>query len=178
MFLLDCTYKTNKFGLPLLNVVGLSSVYKTFTACFVFLRSETVEDYAWALERFRELVTVEPQVLVTDRELALMNAIQDIFPKTKNLICVWHIMKNITARCKKEFKDEEVFELFLKACKGLIYAATEEDFESSWSQMKKNFAAYTELLGYIDRTWLSLKEHFIAFWADQDVHFGHSYIPR
>ena len=56
MFLLDCTYKTNKFGLPLLNIAGFSSVYKTFTACSVFLRSETIIDYTWALQQFRKMV--------------------------------------------------------------------------------------------------------------------------
>jgi hypothetical protein len=34
VFLLDCTYKTNKFDMPLLNVVGIMSTYATFNAGF------------------------------------------------------------------------------------------------------------------------------------------------
>jgi hypothetical protein len=47
VFLLDCTYKTNKFGMPLLNVVGITSTYATFNAGFAFLHEENEEVYAW-----------------------------------------------------------------------------------------------------------------------------------
>ncbi len=50
VFLLDCTYKTNKFGMPLLNVVGITSTYVTFNAGFAFLHTKNEEAYAWVLE--------------------------------------------------------------------------------------------------------------------------------
>ena len=43
--LMDCTYKTNIFGMPLLHVVDLNSVYTLFFVCFVFLRNEDTESY-------------------------------------------------------------------------------------------------------------------------------------
>ncbi len=73
VFLLDFTYKTNKFGMPLLNVVGITSNYATFNTGFTFLHAENEEAYAWVLEQFFEVVT--PKVLYTNRELALMNGI-------------------------------------------------------------------------------------------------------
>ncbi len=53
IFLLDCTYKTNKFDMLLLNVVGITSTYVTFNASFAFLHAENEEAYAWVLEQFR-----------------------------------------------------------------------------------------------------------------------------
>jgi len=50
IFLLDCKYKTNKFGMPLLNVVGITSTYATFNVGFAFLHTENEEAYAWVLE--------------------------------------------------------------------------------------------------------------------------------
>jgi hypothetical protein len=76
VFLRDCTYKTNKFGMPLLNVVGITSTYATFNASFAFLHVENEETYAWALQQFLEVV--KPKVLCTNRELALMNGIAQI----------------------------------------------------------------------------------------------------
>ena len=38
VFILDCTYRTNKFQMPLLHVSGISSTYRTFNAGYVFLR--------------------------------------------------------------------------------------------------------------------------------------------
>jgi hypothetical protein len=83
VFLLDCTYKTNKFGMPLLNVVGITSTYATFNASFAFLHIKNEEAYAWVLEQFSEVVT--PKVLCMDRELALMNRITQVFPGCHNI---------------------------------------------------------------------------------------------
>ena len=45
--LLDCTYKTNRFGMPLLNICGSAGNNKTHIICGVFLSSEREEDYGW-----------------------------------------------------------------------------------------------------------------------------------
>jgi hypothetical protein len=64
VFLLDCTYKTNKFGMPLLNMVGITSTYATFNTSFAFLHKENEEAYAWVLEQFSKVMT--PKVLCTN----------------------------------------------------------------------------------------------------------------
>jgi hypothetical protein len=45
VFLLDCTYKTNKFKLPLLNIVGTICLNSSFYASFCFLAQEEEGDY-------------------------------------------------------------------------------------------------------------------------------------
>jgi hypothetical protein len=105
VFLLDCTYKTNKFGMPLLNVVGIMWTYATFNAGFDFLHAENEETYAWALQQFSEVVI--PKVLCTDQELALMNGITRVFSGCHNILCCWHINKNMLANCKTRFSDVE-----------------------------------------------------------------------
>jgi hypothetical protein len=39
VFMMDCTYKTNRFGMPLLKIVGFTSTFKTINAGF-FLSPE------------------------------------------------------------------------------------------------------------------------------------------
>jgi hypothetical protein len=41
VILMDCTYKTNKYNMNLLDVVGITSFNTTFFVCFVFLPEET-----------------------------------------------------------------------------------------------------------------------------------------
>jgi histone-lysine N-methyltransferase SETD2 len=91
--------------MPLLNVVDITSTYATFNAGFAFLHAENEEAYAWVLEQFSKVVT--PKVLCTDRELALMNGIARVFPGCHNILCCWHINKNILANCKTRFSDVE-----------------------------------------------------------------------
>ena len=71
-----------------------------------------MEWYTWALQCFRNVVT--PVVVATDRELALMNAISIVFPQTKNVLCIWHINKNILTHTRKHFNDSNEFEQFLQ----------------------------------------------------------------
>jgi hypothetical protein len=78
VFVMDCTYKTNRYDMPLLNIVGIMATFNSFNAAFVFLSKECEEDYVWALRKFAG-IGVSPQVVVTDRELALMNALKIVF---------------------------------------------------------------------------------------------------
>jgi hypothetical protein len=85
VFLLDFMYKTNKFGMPLLNVVDIMSTYATLNTGFAFLHAENEEAYDWVLEQFSKVVT--PKVLCTDQELALMNGIARVFLGCHNILC-------------------------------------------------------------------------------------------
>ena len=50
--LMDCTYKTNRFHMPLLDIVGCTGLNRTFFAAFIFLSGETEKDYTSALKMF------------------------------------------------------------------------------------------------------------------------------
>ena len=95
---MDCTYKSNKYRLHLLNVVGTICLNGTFYVAFDFLLWEKKEDFTWFLtilhSLYQQLDLEDPKVIVTDRDIALMAAIYEIFPRTTNLLCLWHIKKN------------------------------------------------------------------------------------
>ena len=43
---MDCIYKTNRYYMPLLNIVGYTQLNSTFTASGCFMVGEKEEDYA------------------------------------------------------------------------------------------------------------------------------------
>jgi hypothetical protein len=94
LLLLDCTYKTNKYGMPLLDMIGIDAAQRSFCIAFAFLSGETEEDYMWALEqlrsRYEQCNTALPSVILTDRCLAVINAASALFPSAAKLICIWH----------------------------------------------------------------------------------------
>ncbi|XP_038707293.1 PKS-NRPS hybrid synthetase CHGG_01239-like [Tripterygium wilfordii] len=49
MLLMDATYKTNRYKMPLFEIVGVTATNMTFCIAFVFLHSEKVFNYSWAL---------------------------------------------------------------------------------------------------------------------------------
>lgn len=61
------------------------------------MQKEEEKNYVWALTKFSKIVGIEtyPLVIVTNRKLTLINAIKLIFRSIINLLCIWHIEKNI-----------------------------------------------------------------------------------
>ena len=41
-----------------------------------------------------------PTIIVSDRDLALMNVIEVVFPEACNLLCRFHVNKNVKAKSK------------------------------------------------------------------------------
>ncbi|KAH1240868.1 PKS-NRPS hybrid synthetase [Glycine max] len=103
VFLIDNTYKTNRYKLSLLDIVGVTPTGMTFSADFSYLEGECLNNFVWDLERFRGLfmrADALPEIIVTDRDLSLMNAIKIEFPDSTNLLCRFHIDKNVKTKCK------------------------------------------------------------------------------
>ncbi|XP_073222501.1 uncharacterized protein [Cicer arietinum] len=62
---------------------------------------ECADNFAWTLQMVKEHITSgEVEVIVTDRDHTLMNAVEYVFPKAMNLLCLFHICKNVKAKCK------------------------------------------------------------------------------
>ena len=106
---MDCTYKTNRYRIPLLEIVGVTSTDLTFSIAFAYIDIEREDNYTWALERLRSVMDADvlPELIVTDRDLALLNAIERVFPTAKHLLCRWHISRNVMAQCKRLFETKE-----------------------------------------------------------------------
>ena len=72
VLLMDCTYKTNRFRMPLLDILSCTGLNHTFFATFVFLSGETEEHYSSALKILHGIMnTCEisfPNIIVTDKE--------------------------------------------------------------------------------------------------------------
>ena len=103
VFLIDSTYKTNRYRISLLDFIGVTPTGMTFCDGFAYLEGECLNNVVWALERFRGLFLRRdalPRVIVSDRDLSLMNAVKIVFPECTNLLCRFHIDKNVKARCK------------------------------------------------------------------------------
>ena len=61
----------------------------TFLIASAYLQFERTDNYALALSILRSVIDVStlPEVIVTDRELALINAIELVFPTSRHLLC-------------------------------------------------------------------------------------------
>lgn len=117
VLIFDCTYKTSRYWLPLLETVGANSTKLTFSVRFAYMEHENEENFTWASEKSNELFTLEklpPKVMMTDQELSLLNAIEVVFTSLFHLLYVFHISKK-----NSKFKSES--SMLRLICKSLLW---------------------------------------------------------
>ncbi|XP_074306166.1 uncharacterized protein LOC141641403 [Silene latifolia] len=74
--LIDSTYKTNLYRLPLVEMVGVTPVGKSFVIAYALVTHESEDGYLWVLRKLKALLNdvVQPNVIVTDCEAAVVEA--------------------------------------------------------------------------------------------------------
>jgi hypothetical protein len=181
VFILDCTYKTNRYEMPLLHIIGVSPSNTTFSVAFCFMQNEQEESYKWALQTFFSWLEslFQPPVLCTDRDLALLATLRDDYPEYPHLLCLWHINKNIAAKVKKCFITNEVWDEFLSGWQNLVNSPTVDEYEARLLEFNKKYQSVSPYaLRYIKETWLIYKEKVIRCWTNQHFHIGNSATSR
>jgi hypothetical protein len=90
VLLMDSTYKTNMYNMPLFYMVGVKSIDKIFNVAFGFLANENEDKFTWVLQECWCLLRSEYmrlKVIVTDRNVALLNVIDQVFLDAAALVC-------------------------------------------------------------------------------------------
>jgi hypothetical protein len=133
---MDSTYKTNRYNMPLFEMVGVTSTDKTFN--IAFLSNEKDDNFTWALQECQKLVRgkeMGPNVVVNDRDPALMNAVDVVFLDAP-LVCCYHVVKNVTEKCKQDcevrdaekVKHSDVVKSMTDAFEDLLNSLTKERY--------------------------------------------------
>ncbi|CAL8159394.1 unnamed protein product [Prunus armeniaca] len=144
---------------------GVTYTNMTFSIAYVYMNAEKEDNYTWALTVLRSLLDDNclPGVIVTDRELALMNSITSIFPKAQHLLCRWHINKGVLANCKKLFGTLKQWKQFNEDWNTLVGSETEEEYWRYLRQIESKFSEFQKALQYIHENWLNpFKDKFVA----------------
>jgi len=84
--LADCTYKTNQYKLPLLQLLGASGNNQTFQIATALLSGEKEEDFSFHFQSLKNSMTqngIKTRLFVVDRCQAAMNAIDEVWREEK-----------------------------------------------------------------------------------------------
>ena len=117
--------------------------------------------------------SVLPEVIISVRELALMNAIDNTFSNTRHLLCRLHINKNVLKKCKKMFETKEKWDKFNTAWNYVVLSSIEEKYNDHLATLHKDFSNNSEAIKYVTVSWLnSYQEKFIAVHTNMCMYFG------
>ncbi|XP_045796056.1 uncharacterized protein LOC123890485 [Trifolium pratense] len=182
VLVIGCTYKTNRFRLPLLEIVGVTSTELTFTVAFAFLDSERIDNFTWALQKLRGLFLSDDsisKVIVTDKDPVLMNAVEFVFPSSHNLLCRFHMSINVRPKCKTLVSPKEKNLYVLAAWSDLINSHDKVEYVQRLQHFEEVCADYPIFLEYVKNIWLiPHKEKIVSAWTDRVMHLGNTTTNR
>jgi hypothetical protein len=104
VLILDCTFKTNRYCRPLLNIISVNGNNTTIHLGVILLPGQSELDFVWAMEQLSEVfrskrILSQIRLFVVDRDRACINAIKRVFPTKTILICKWHVNKAVQTFC-------------------------------------------------------------------------------
>ncbi|XP_047155305.1 uncharacterized protein LOC124826518 [Vigna umbellata] len=160
----------------------MTSTGLTFSAAFAFLSTERQSNFTWALEKLKGLfVTSEggPKVIVIDRDLPLMNAIANVFPESYQMLCRFHILKNVKAKCKMLVRSTEVWEVLMYAWENVMDCDDESLFAEYVNDFQYASSSWPLFFEYVNQTWIiSYSTYFVKFWTNKVMHLGNTTTNR
>ncbi|XP_060963254.1 protein FAR1-RELATED SEQUENCE 5-like [Cannabis sativa] len=126
----DATYKTNRYGKPLVILLGYNNHNRTCVFGFCLLQNEKWENYKWLLKTFLECMEGKmPKTVLTDGCLSMKKALNKVMPETVHRICSWHLLKNAIFHIHKTG--------FTKEFKKLIFRYySNSEWEDNWKKLK------------------------------------------
>lgn len=87
----DATYKKNKYLCPLVVFSRVNHHNHSIVFGSAIVGNETEEAYVWVLEQFlAAMAGKSPISIITDGDLAMRNAIKNVFPNAYRRLCAWH----------------------------------------------------------------------------------------
>jgi hypothetical protein len=130
----------NWFELPLVHFVGVNCIKKSFSACFMFISKDDELQYQCAMQSFKNCFGINAKVFLTDKEDALWNDISVVFPEATNLLCIWHINKNVLKNCPNKFDTHEQLNMLMKEINQLLFSSIETSFNDSLVEFRSKFS--------------------------------------
>ncbi|KAH1238627.1 hypothetical protein GmHk_08G023250 [Glycine max] len=182
VFLIDSTYKINRYMLPLLDLVCVTPTGMTFFASLAYLEEERLNNMVWALERFRGFFLRRdslPRVIVTNRDLTFMNAVKTIFPECTNLLCRFHIDKNVKAKCKSLIGKTNAWDYVMDAWGSLVDCYSERQFYDCLKKFEIAYSPWPMFVDYVNQTSIiPHKEKFVKVRTNKVMHLGNTTTNR
>jgi hypothetical protein len=171
VLLADCTYKTNRFGMPLLIFSAVDNLGKTFTVAFALLSAETDSIFSWTLLALKLLLSsrnIAVSTIISDNDLAFKSAVAAIFPEVDHQLCLWHISNRISAKLRQILPANQHARIpeFTKA---LFYASSPEEYDRVWAETKDGLGL--EAIRYLNM-WHDLRKMWCCAWTQWYANLG------
>lgn len=134
----DTSYVRDKYRIPLVPIVGVNNHFQFIMFGCALIGDECASSFVWLMRTWLKAMGGEaPDVIITDQEKSLKEAIPEVFPDAHHCFCVWHILRKIPEYLSGIMNQYESFMENFNKC--ISRSWTEEQFEKRWWKMLDKF---------------------------------------
>ncbi|KAL3332525.1 hypothetical protein AABB24_032879 [Solanum stoloniferum] len=131
---LDTYYIRNKYKVPFLPIIGVNHHFQFLLLGCALVGDESSTTFAWLMHTWLRAVGVQsPRVVITDDDISLKEAVEEVFPKAQHCFCLWNVMGKVSQNLGNKITRPEDFVKKLKKC--MWFPLKEEEFEKRWWKM-------------------------------------------
>ncbi|KAJ0747447.1 putative transcription factor FAR family [Helianthus annuus] len=128
----------SRYKMVFVPFTGIDNHCRNVTLSAGLLASESIESYKWLLNSFLKSFGRQPNVVVTDQDPAMKQAIEEVFPISRHRLCMWHIMKKVADKVGHELCNNDEFKR--RMCDIVWTDSIEpEEFERQWKLVMIEF---------------------------------------
>jgi hypothetical protein len=173
-FNMDATYKTNRFGMQLVLLVGATEILSTAVFAMALILTESTASYNWVLGEVRTAVGEEAwravRCVATDGAGCFHAVIEENLPWATHLRCRFHIRTNINKNLRLLYKgDSSSWQLFLRGYYRCINEPSEVRFEQLWTTLMQ---AHPRVVEYMTKEVYSHRKQLASCYTNKYVTLG------
>ncbi|XP_042051660.1 protein FAR1-RELATED SEQUENCE 5-like [Salvia splendens] len=153
----DMTYSTNIYCMIFAPFTGKDNHGRPVTFAAGLLSKENANSFSWLFNQFVKCMGVAPKLIVTDQDLGMKVAVEEVLVNTRHRWCMWHVMNKVADKLPKNMLGSEQLKMELNAC--VWSELIEPDaFEETWH-------AIMERYGLTNNVWFSSMFASRKFWV-------------
>ncbi|XP_042027213.1 protein FAR1-RELATED SEQUENCE 5-like [Salvia splendens] len=98
------------------------------------VRGEKTGAFAWLFRHFVDCMGVAPRMIVTDQDLGMRSAIEEVLVRTRHRWCMWHIMHKLAVKVPNRLLRDDESKKEFNACVWSDLVEPDK-FEEEWNRL-------------------------------------------
>jgi MULE transposase domain/FAR1 DNA-binding domain len=158
----DTTSKTNRYEMALSLFVAVDNNYKTRIVAQALTKYENQADFNWIFQCILQASNnLPPKVLFTDSDPAIIAAVQIVYPQTRHLLCIYHLLENVKKKAKAKLRGD-MAKSFITDFYIMRNSHSKEQFDLKYREM---LTKYEPCQSYLENRLYSSRR----YWARYEI---------
>ncbi|XP_067866046.1 zinc finger SWIM domain-containing protein 3 [Heterodontus francisci] len=174
LLFMDGTYKMNKCGYPLYQVMVQDNVGRGRAVFYAMVRNETaqmLDEIVGVFVDFMGSSACRVRSAIVDKDINEINAIRKHLPAATVLLCQFHMMQSMRRKISSYPLNSELRDQLFMICKEMVHAPLEEKLTSCVERIGH---LYPSLQDYLLTNWIPQKEMWAACSHGKVLTFGNN----